>query len=125
MKDLKDTYQGPPKYLSQRDAPLDIPVEVVEKLFMAIDVDLDDRVSIEELQGYVKLSEVTLERMLLTKCFWRLRRIELLSMWPKSIKVLRLKRFNMLSEVDSLLTIGQTNGMSRIDHVVTTGSSYF
>ena len=55
--------------MSQRDAPLDIPVEVVEKLFMAIDVDLDDRVSIDELHGYVKLSGVPLEEDVVDEMF--------------------------------------------------------
>ena len=55
--------------MSQRDAPLDIPVEVVQKLFMAIDVDLDDRVSLEELHGYVKLSGVPLEEDVVDEMF--------------------------------------------------------
>ena len=38
-------YFGPPKYLSQRDAPLDIPPEVVKKLFSAMDVDMDDKIT--------------------------------------------------------------------------------
>lgn len=37
MKDLGDSYQGPPKYLSQRDAPLEIPIEVIKSLFCAVD----------------------------------------------------------------------------------------
>ena len=69
MKDLKDTYQGPPKYLSQRDAPLEIPVEIIQKLFQAIDVDLDDRISLEELHGYVKLSGVPLEEGVVDEMF--------------------------------------------------------
>lgn len=39
-------YFGPPKYLSQRDTPLDIPTEVIKKLFAAMDVDMDDKISI-------------------------------------------------------------------------------
>ena len=46
MKDLGSSYRGPPKYLSQRDAPLEIPIEVVKSLFCAMDEDIDDRVSL-------------------------------------------------------------------------------
>ena len=49
MKDLGPYYQGPPKYLTQRDAPLEIPLEVVKNLFCAMDADIDDRVSLNEL----------------------------------------------------------------------------
>lgn len=51
-------YFGPPKYMTQRDAPLDIPPEVAKKLFAAMDVDMDDRISIEELGNYVQSSGV-------------------------------------------------------------------
>lgn len=54
MKDIKGDYQGPPKYLNQRDAPLEIPLEVVKKLFEAVDADVDDRITLEELQNYVE-----------------------------------------------------------------------
>jgi hypothetical protein len=30
-------YDGPPKYLNQRDSPLEIPPEVVKNLFLAVD----------------------------------------------------------------------------------------
>jgi hypothetical protein len=49
MKDLGEEYHGPSKYLNQRDAPLEIPPEVVKKLFQAMDQDLDDRISVQEL----------------------------------------------------------------------------
>jgi hypothetical protein len=39
-------YFGPPKYLTQRDTPLEIPTEVIKKLFAAMDVDMDDKISI-------------------------------------------------------------------------------
>lgn len=51
-------YFGPPKYLAQRDAPLEIPPEVVKKLFAAMDVDMDDKVSLGELSRYVEASGV-------------------------------------------------------------------
>lgn len=37
MKELGDSYEGPAKYLNQRNAPLEIPVDVVKKLFIAMD----------------------------------------------------------------------------------------
>ena len=54
MKDLGNTYSGPPKYLNQRDAPLEIPIEVIKNLFAAMDEDMDERISIEELSRYSK-----------------------------------------------------------------------
>lgn len=46
MKELGQTYSGPPKYLNQRDAPLEIPIEIIKNLFVALDQDMDERVSI-------------------------------------------------------------------------------
>jgi hypothetical protein len=37
MKDVGPDYTGPPKYLNQKDAPLEIPLEVVKRLFEAVD----------------------------------------------------------------------------------------
>jgi len=54
MKDLGDSYNGPPKYLSQRDAPLEIPVECVRNLFDVIDTTMDDRISVEEILMYTE-----------------------------------------------------------------------
>ena len=54
MKDLTGTYNGPPKYLNQRDAPLEIPIEVIKNLLIAIDQNLDDKVSVEELKAYAQ-----------------------------------------------------------------------
>lgn len=51
-------YEGPIKYLNQRDAPLEIPIECVKILFAALDLDLDDRVSIEEIANFVKLHQI-------------------------------------------------------------------
>ena len=53
MSELMYGFDGPPKYLNQRDAPLEIPVEVVRKLFNAMDVDLDDAINLEELKAYI------------------------------------------------------------------------
>ena len=69
MKDLGDEYQGPSKYLSQRDAPLEIPPEVVKKLFQAMDQDLDDRISLKELLDYVHLSGVPIPEETVVEIF--------------------------------------------------------
>lgn len=61
MKELGDDYNGPPKYLTQRDAPLEIPMEVVRKLFMVMDADMDDKISYQELTDYIKRTEVAIE----------------------------------------------------------------
>jgi hypothetical protein len=53
IKALGSSYAGPPKYLRQRDAPLEIPPEVVRRLFQLMDLDLDDKVSLTELNNYI------------------------------------------------------------------------
>ena len=45
-------FNGPPKYLNQRDAPLEIPNDIVKQFFRACDQDFDDRLSLEELYNY-------------------------------------------------------------------------
>lgn len=52
MSELPD-YDGPPKYLLQRDSPLEIPIEVIKNLFCTLDDNADDRVSLEELVDFV------------------------------------------------------------------------
>eukprot|EP00347_Sterkiella_histriomuscorum_P011430 403372486 len=56
MKDIGNsgTFTGPPKYLNQRDAPLEIPIEVIKNLFTVMDQDMDERISIDELSVYSK-----------------------------------------------------------------------
>jgi len=61
MKDLGSSYAGPPKYLSQRDSPLEIPLEVVRKLFLAMDADMDDKISITELKDYIARFELAID----------------------------------------------------------------
>lgn len=61
MKGLGSSYQGPAKYLTQRDAPLEIPIEVIKNLFVAMDQDLDDHVSMQELLNYIKLHELLID----------------------------------------------------------------
>lgn len=63
MKELRESgnYSCPPKYLNQRDTPLEIPIECVRKLCDAMDTDFDDRVSLQELKDYVALKELPFE----------------------------------------------------------------
>jgi hypothetical protein len=42
-------FSGPLKYLNQRDAPLEIPQDIVKSFFVSCDVGCDDRISLEEL----------------------------------------------------------------------------
>ena len=58
---LSGTAQCPRKYLNQRDAPLEIPMECVRKLCDAIDEDFDDRISVEELRAYIKAKQLPFE----------------------------------------------------------------
>jgi len=39
MKDvaLSGSYTGPPKYLKQRDTPMEVPMECVRRLMLALD----------------------------------------------------------------------------------------
>lgn len=48
MKELRESgmYTCPPKYLNQRDTPLEIPMECIRKICDAMDSDFDDRVSL-------------------------------------------------------------------------------
>jgi hypothetical protein len=55
-------YSGPPKYLAQRDVPLEIPMECIRKLSDAMDQTMDDRISVAEIQQYVKKLELPFEQ---------------------------------------------------------------
>ena len=70
MKELGDEYEGPRKYLNQRDAPLEIPPEVVKKLFMTMDIDMDDRIDLQELINYVKISGVPIPEETVVQMFY-------------------------------------------------------
>ena len=61
MRELGPEYEGPPKYLNQRDAPLEIPVDVIKSLFLLMDQDMDDKISMTELLAYVRTSEIPIE----------------------------------------------------------------
>lgn len=63
-------FDGPPKYLNQRDAPLEIPVEVVRKLFNAMDVDLDDAINLEELKAYITRAKLPIEEEIVEAMYY-------------------------------------------------------
>lgn len=56
MKDviLSNTYTGPPKYLKQRDQPLEIPMDCIRKLCDAIDTTFNERIELWEIQQFVE-----------------------------------------------------------------------
>ena len=55
MNDVVESgnYTGPPKYLKQRDQPLEIPMDCIRKLCDVIDLDFDERIGQVEIQTYV------------------------------------------------------------------------
>ena len=63
MKELKASgnFTCPPKYLDQRDAALEIPMECVRRLCDAVDTDFDDRVSEQELAAYIEKHQLPFE----------------------------------------------------------------
>ena len=70
MKELGDSYDGPPKYMSQKDAPLEIPYEVIKKLFTAMDEDLDDQLTLDEMKRYVRKHEIDFTEKLVEEIFY-------------------------------------------------------
>lgn len=69
IKNLGGTYTGPPKYLNQRDSPLEIPIEVIKNLVLAVDLDMDDRVSVDELKTYAKSKYLPFEESVIEDMF--------------------------------------------------------
>ena len=71
MKEIinRGDYQGPPKYLNQRDAPLEIPQDIVKAFFRACDQDVDDRITLEELHGYAEHHRLPLEPHIIDEMF--------------------------------------------------------
>ena len=63
MKELRESgnFTCPPKYLDQRDSALEIPMECVRRLCDAIDLDYDDKISVEEIRTYVTKHELPFE----------------------------------------------------------------
>jgi len=54
-------YSCPRKYLQQRDQPLEVPMDCIRKLCDHIDQDFDDKITLDELAGYVKTKELPIE----------------------------------------------------------------
>ena len=71
MKELRESgnFTCPPKYLNQRDAALEIPMECVRRLCDAIDLDYDDKISVEELRTYIVKHELPFEDDIPQKLF--------------------------------------------------------
>ena len=55
--------------MNQRDAPLEIPPEVIRKLFLVMDQDMDDRIGRDELHEYVGRSGVPIPEDVVDKMF--------------------------------------------------------
>ena len=51
MKEIANSgmYTGPPKYLSQRDQPMEIPMECIRRLCNQIDTSMDERTDLKEI----------------------------------------------------------------------------
>lgn len=69
MKDLGDSYSGPPKYLKQRDQPLEIPHDCIRRLADAIDTSMDERCDLPEIIDFVKRHEIPFEDDICEKMF--------------------------------------------------------
>jgi hypothetical protein len=66
---MSGTYNGPPKYLKQRSMPMEIPMECVRRLTEAVDLDYDDRCSLDELRTYIGLKELPIEDSVICEMF--------------------------------------------------------
>lgn len=60
MNEIQQEFKGAPKYLQQKDSPLEIPADIVKQFFLACDQDLDDLLSIDELVTYAKKHQLPL-----------------------------------------------------------------
>lgn len=71
MKDVQKNgeYSGPPKYLNQRDAPLEIPADIIKSFFRSCDQDCDDRITLEELISYSVRHRLPLEKEIIEEMF--------------------------------------------------------
>lgn len=57
---MQGSYTGPPKYLSQRNQPLEIPLDCVRKLCDVIDTTFNERIELWELEKYQEANKVKL-----------------------------------------------------------------
>lgn len=69
MREIAEDYAGPPKYLNQRDTPLEVPYECVKRLFQAADADVDDRLSLKEIQNYVEETRIPIDQATISQMF--------------------------------------------------------
>lgn len=51
----------PSKYDNQRQPPQEVPLDVIRSLFLAIDQDMDDRISATEILKYIHKTKLTIE----------------------------------------------------------------
>lgn len=51
----------PKKYDNIRKPPQEVPLDLIRKLFLKLDQDMDDRVSVEEIRNYIRKMKLTLE----------------------------------------------------------------
>ncbi len=66
---MAGTYTGAPKYLKQRDQPLEIPIDCIRRLADAVDTTFDERCSLQELKNYVKLKQLPFEEGAVDRMF--------------------------------------------------------
>ena len=66
FKYLKAPSLGAPRWL---DDALEIPIEVIKNLFCAMDQDIDDRVSLQELRNYIETTGVPIETSIAEEMF--------------------------------------------------------
>ena len=59
-KTVKDL-NVPKKYDNMRQPPQEVPLDVIKKLFLTIDQDIDDRISADEIRNYIKKVKLTIE----------------------------------------------------------------
>lgn len=69
MSELGTSYSGPPKYLKQRDQPLEIPIDCIRKLADLIDTSMDERCDLPEIEDFVRKREIPFEEGVVEKMF--------------------------------------------------------
>lgn len=70
VKGIKPEQGLPAKYLTQRDAPLEIPVEVVKQFFDVLDTDMDERINVDDMRAHVKRHQIPIEDQTLVDMFY-------------------------------------------------------